>query len=94
MKIKELFNKLKIANELNKLTFNEELEICLVDRTKVKYFNNYKEFKIFIQETYIKEVVEILLNANCDLGNWQSVEYVDILGNLHAFNFKFLLEIK
>ena len=96
MLVKDLFKKVEMLNKLNEeFGIEDKKQISFYD-LEFKQFNSFKEFKKFINDEYVKEVIESLLNTNLVALEKNiytvSFDWVSISGMSNYVSFKFIVE--
>lgn len=91
MNIKNLFKDIEVANKLNEKVGNKKIRVVYEEDYIVETFYTYNDYKKYIKETYIKEVIDLLLNVEFNLEEKTTKEYKDVLGT-HNITFEFTIE--
>ena len=89
MKFNELFKKVKVANEINKLANKGGVIVELNYRNYNWYkFTDYKQFLKFINEEFIPDIAICLKEAEFEINKEFIITYQDWNGKTNEVNFK------
>lgn len=77
MTIKELFKKVESYNEIAEIMNHRKVAISFWDDIFQHTFNSFKEFKAFLDETYIDSAATEILATKFADGVETTIKYVD-----------------
>ena len=93
MKIDELFKKVKVANEINRLANMSDVVVELnYDNYKYYKFFDYKQFQKVINEEFIPEIVNGLKEVEFEINKEFVLTYKDCW-NEKIYETKFKVEL-
>ena len=77
MTIKELFKKVAAYNEISEIMNGRKVAVSFWDDIYQHTFNSFKEFKDFLDETYIESAATEILAAKFTDSVETNIKYVD-----------------
>ena len=77
MTIKELFKKVAAYNEISEIMNGRQVAVSFWDDIYQHTFNSFKEFKDFLDETYIESAATEILSAKFTDSVETTIKYVD-----------------